>query len=124
VIKYTFQKLYRAGLHSLAGLNVAVRQEFAFRLECLLTILAIVLAFYVGHSVVERALLIASWFLILIVELINSAIETVVDRVSKDHHTLSKQAKDLASAAVFMACVNAMVVWGLMLLQNIFHAIH
>ena len=73
------------------------------------------LGLYLGSSGIERALLVGSLLLILIVELLNSAVETVVDRVSPENHDLSKRAKDLGSAAVMLSLVNAAVVWGLTL---------
>ena len=76
------------------------------------------LGLYLGDNGIERALLVGSLLLILIVELLNSAVEAVVDRVSAEHHDLSKRAKDLGSAAVMLALANAAVVWGLTLLPK------
>ena len=93
----------------------AWRHEAAFRQELLLVAVLLPLGLYLGDNGIERALLVGSLLLILIVELVNSAVEAVVDRVSSEHHDLSKRAKDLGSAAVMLALVNAAVVWGLTL---------
>lgn len=97
--------------YSLQGLTSAIEHEFAFRLEIFIASIAIPLALYLGHSGVEKALLIGSLLLVFIVELLNSAVEAVVDRISLDQHPLSGRAKDLASAAVFIACLNVVAVW-------------
>jgi len=97
--------------YSLQGLREAYRNEDAFRQEALLAAVAIPLAFFVGGTGVERALLIASILLVLIVELLNSAIEATVDRISYEDHRLAKRAKDIGSAAVFLSLVSAAIVW-------------
>lgn len=88
-----------------------MRTEAAFRLELLVLVLLIPAAWRLTTVGVERALLIGSWLLVMIVELINSAIETVVDRIGSERHDLSGRAKDLGSAAVFGAIVLAASVW-------------
>lgn len=105
------QKFYSVTTNSLAGLKAAFRYEWAFRLELAICVIAIPLGLYLGTTVVQKILLISSLFLILIVELINSAIETIIDRIGLDHHELSKQAKDIGSAAVFVAVFNAVFIW-------------
>jgi diacylglycerol kinase (ATP) len=96
---------------SMAGLRAAWR-EAAFRQEVLLTAVLLPAALWLGQNVLQRALLIASCLLVLIVELLNSAIEAVVDRIGPEHHDLSGRAKDMGSAAVLLAlCVTA-IVWG------------
>ena len=101
--------------YSMAGLRAAFSYEDAFRQEALLAALLIPVTFFLPVSGIGQALMIASVLLVLIVELINSAIEATVDRVSLDRHHLSKRAKDIGSAAVFVALVNAAAVWGLVL---------
>lgn len=110
------ERLVKATLYSLAGLKAAFRGEAAFRQELLLCAVAIPVALAVHVSVAERALMIGSLFLVLIAELLNSAVESAVDRISPERHELSGRAKDLGSAAVFVALVNAAVIWALVLL--------
>ncbi len=106
-------RLIRAYTCSLQGLCFAWRNEEAFRLEVLGALVLIPLAFWWGDTGVERCLLIGSVFLVLIVELLNSAVETVVDRVGTEHNELSGMAKDIGSAAVFLTLIFVPVVWGL-----------
>jgi diacylglycerol kinase (ATP) len=110
-----FDRIRRAVGHSYAGLAAAYRHEAAFRQELLLAALLLPLALLVSESASERALLIGAVLLVLVVELLNSAVEAVVDRISHERHELSKQAKDLGSAAVLVALVNAAFVWGVIL---------
>lgn len=104
-------RLVFATRHSLAGLRAAYAGESAFRQEVWAAALLAPLAMWVGQSWVEKALLIGSVFFVLIVELLNSAVEATVDRVSMELHELSKRAKDLASAAVFLSLVLCAAVW-------------
>jgi diacylglycerol kinase (ATP) len=108
-----FRRVVNATLYSVAGLRSAWRSEAAFRQECVTVILLIPVAFWLGQNAVERALLLSSCVLVIIVELLNTAIESVVDRVGTDHHELSGRAKDAGSAAVFMSIALALLVWGL-----------
>ena len=108
-------RIFRAFEWSMSGLKAAFSQEAAFRQELLLCIILTPLAFYVGKTGVEKALLLGSLMLVLIVELLNSAVEAAVDRISKDHHDLAGQAKDMGSAAVFLSLLNVAVVWFLIL---------
>ncbi|GAB4291633.1 MAG: diacylglycerol kinase [Thiohalomonadaceae bacterium] len=101
--------------YSIQGLKAAVQYEEAFRLELLALIVLLPAALWLGGDGVERALLVGSLLLVLLVELINSAIEAVVDRVGVEHHTLAGRAKDIGSAAVFMALMNVAAVWGFVL---------
>ena len=110
--------LFKSITYSLKGLKAAFKNEITFRLELLLCLIFIPLAFVFGHTSVERALLIATIILILIVELINSAIETIVDRIGKEHHELSGRAKDLGSAAVLIALICAFLTWSIILVSN------
>lgn len=96
---------------SLAGLKAAWRNELAFRQEVLALILIAPAALWLGKTGLERALLLGVWLLVLIVELINSSLEAVVDRIGLDAHELSGRAKDLGSAAVLCSLVLAAVVW-------------
>ncbi len=98
------------------GLAGCWREEEAFRQECLLALVAIPAGLWLGASGVERALLIAPLLLILVVELLNSAIETAIDRIGTERHALSGLAKDLGSAAVFVSFVLLASIWALVLL--------
>ena len=105
------RRLMNATRYSVEGFVSAYRHEDAFRQEVLIAALLIPLACWLDVSGVERALMIASVLLVLIVELINSAIEAAVDRVSFENHRLAKRAKDIGSAAVMLSLVNAGLVW-------------
>ena len=98
---------------SISGLATAFRHETAFRQETALFCILAPPAFWVGENGTEQALLLGSLLLIFIVELLNTAVEAVVDRIGAERHPLSGRAKDLASAAVLLALLNAAVVWGL-----------
>jgi diacylglycerol kinase (ATP) len=110
------RRVWNAFHYSRAGLHAAYVGEDAFRQEVLLAALLIPLAFFLSPGGLGRALLIASVLLVLIVELLNSAIEATVDRISLDQHPLAKRAKDLGSAAVLLALLNVLVVWACVLL--------
>jgi diacylglycerol kinase (ATP) len=101
---------------SLRGLRAAWRHEIAFRLEAIAFALLLPAAFVLGKTNMERALLIGSLLLVLLVELVNSALEATLDRISLDDHPLTGRAKDIGSAAVFIALVSAAAVWLLILL--------
>jgi diacylglycerol kinase (ATP) len=107
------RRIVNAAFFSLAGLRTAWRSEAAFRQEVALSVVLIPLACWLGDNAVERVLLIGSCLLVLIVELLNTAVEFVVDRVGTDHHQLSGHAKDLGSAAVFVSLALVLVTWGL-----------
>ena len=109
-------RLVRATYCSMLGLQAAWKNEQAFRQELLLCTVLVPLAILLGKSGVERGLLVASLLLVLVAELLNSAVEAVVDRVGEEHHELSGRAKDLGSAAVGLALVNVVVIWLLVLL--------
>jgi len=98
--------------YSLSGLQAAWRFESAFRQETTLAILLSPVALWLGTTAVERALLIAVLGIVLITELLNSAVEAVVDRVGEEHHALAGRAKDMGSAAVFISLALALVTWG------------
>lgn len=111
-------RLVRATGYSIEGLATAYRGESAFRQEFWAAVVLLPLAFWVGRGWVEVALLAGSVLLVLIVELLNSGIEATVDRVSFELHDLSKRAKDLASAAVFLSLVLCGGVWAAALWQR------
>ena len=108
-------RVWNAFHYSMAGLAAAYRNEDAFRQEAWLAAVLIPLALFLPVGALGKALMIASVLLVIIVELVNSALEATVDRISLDHHHLAKRAKDIGSAAVFVALVNVLVVWGLIL---------
>jgi len=114
--KTGLKRVWNALLYSLAGFKAAWKYEDAFRQEALLAAALIPLAFILDVAASGRALMIASILLVLIVELLNSAIEAAVDRISLENHQLAKRAKDIGSAAVLIALINVLVVWGVLLL--------
>ena len=113
--KTGLRRVWNALFYSIEGFKAAYRHEDAFRQECLLAIILIPLACFMAASGVGKALMIASILLVLIVELLNSAVEAAVDRISLENHQLAKRAKDIGSAAVFVSLANVVVVWGLVL---------
>ena len=113
--KNGLQRIAKAFAYSMAGLKAAYENEAAIRQELMLCVVLIPLGFYLGHTGAHRALMIGSVLLVLMVELLNSAIETVVDLVTLEKHPLAGRAKDIGSAAVFVALINVPVVWGLVL---------
>lgn len=112
------RRLLNAFVYSLHGFVSAFRHEEAFRQETLLAMVMIPIAILLDVVALGKALMIASVLLVLIVELLNSAVEAAVDRISLDHHRLAKRAKDIGSAAVFLSLANVAVVWGLLLLSR------
>jgi diacylglycerol kinase (ATP) len=112
-------RVIHAAGYSWAGLKAAYTGESAFRQETWLCIIAAPLAFWLAKTWEQAALLLGSLLVVLIVELLNSAIEAVVDRVSFERHELSKRAKDIASAAVLMALVLAAGIWGSAVWQHL-----
>lgn len=113
--KTGFKRLLNAFQYSCSGIKEAYRNEDAFRQEVLLASIMLPLAFWLDSPAIGRALLIGSVLLLLIVELLNSAIEAAVDRISLDDHRLAKRAKDIGSAAVLITIVNLAVTWMLVL---------
>ena len=109
-------RIWNALHYSIAGLRAAFQHEDAFRQECVLAAILIPAAFFVPTDGTGKALLIGSTLLVLMVELLNSAIEATVDRVSLERHQLAKRAKDIGSAAVLIALLNMALVWALVLL--------
>lgn len=108
-------RVWNAFRYSLAGLSAAYRHEDAFRQEVLLAIILIPTALFCPVNAVEKAVMIACVLLVIIVELLNSAVEAAIDRISLDRHLLSKRAKDIGSAAVLIALLNVVIVWALIL---------
>ena len=113
-----FRRIVSATLNSMAGLKAAWAEEAAFRQECALLLVMLPAAFWVGRNAVEWSLLIGTCLLVLITELLNTAVEATVDRVGTDHHRLSGRAKDVGSAAVFVSMLLTGIVWALIAWQN------
>lgn len=112
-------RVWNALRYSLAGISAAFRHEDAFRQEVWLAVVLIPLSLLLPASGVGHALMMASVLLVLIVELLNSAVEAVVDRVSLERHRLAKRAKDIGSAAVLIALINVIAVWSLILTDSL-----
>ena len=113
--KTGLKRLWNAFGYSLAGFRAAYKHEDAFRQEIHLAIIMIPLALWLPASHIGKALMIGSVLLVIIVELINSAIEATVDRISLDNHILAKRAKDIGSSAVLVSLLNLAIVWALVL---------
>lgn len=110
-------RVVKAFGYSIDGLAGAWRTEGAFRQEVLFAVILIPVSCFMPVTMLEHALLVASVLLVLVVELLNSSMEAAIDRISMDRHPLSKKAKDTGSAAVLLAIMTAMVVWGAILYQ-------
>jgi len=113
--KSGLRRVWNALFYSMAGFKAAYRHEHAFRQECLLALILLPAALLMPTSGLGKALMVASVLLVLVVELVNSALEAAVDRISLEQHQLAKRAKDIGSAAVFMSLVNVAAVWALVL---------
>lgn len=113
--KTGIKRIFNAFLYSVDGLKAAFRHEAAFRQEALLAVILIPLALYLEPGAIGRSLMIASVLLVLVVELLNSAVEAVADRISLENHDLIKRAKDMGSAAVLIALANVAIIWLLFL---------
>ena len=109
--KNGLERIAKALGYSIAGLKSAYKNEAAIRQETWLMVVLIPLAFYLGQTNIERILLIGVTVLVFIVELLNSAVEAAVDHTSIDHHALAARAKDIGSAAVFVAIMLFLLVW-------------
>jgi diacylglycerol kinase (ATP) len=112
------RRIWNAFFYSLTGIRLAWQHESAFRQESALAIIMLPVAFWLGSNVIEYALLIGCVFIVLITELLNSAIEAIVDRVGTDHHQLSGQSKEMASAAVLFSVLLTVIVWGMVAWQK------
>lgn len=113
------ERVVRAGSYSLAGLRAALRTEAAFRQLFVLFVIMAPLGLWLGNNAIERVLLVGCLVLVLIVELLNSAIEATVDRISKQRHKLSGRAKDMGSAAGMLSQLLVVFVWGVILLPRL-----
>ncbi|MEM9303926.1 MAG: diacylglycerol kinase [Pseudomonadota bacterium] len=107
-----------AGAYSMAGLRAAWRGEAAFRTECIAIAIALPVAAWIAEDVWQFTALIGSMLLVMIVEIINSAIEAVVDRIGTERHPLSGQAKDLGSAAVMLATILSLMIWAAVIVNR------
>ena len=114
-----FRHIQNALVYSAAGFNAAWNNQMSFRFQTIVMVLMLPIGIWMGETVVEWALLMSSGMLVLITELLNSAIETVVDRIGAEQHNLSKQAKDLGSAAAATSMLTAVIVWGLIAYKNL-----
>ncbi|ACQ93342.1 diacylglycerol kinase [Tolumonas auensis DSM 9187] len=111
-------RVYKAGIYSMQGIKAAWKHEAAFRQEVILMLLLTPAAFIVGAGLTQQLLLLVLAWLVVIVEILNSAVEAVVDRFGGEMHDLSGRAKDMGSAAVFITLVLNAVVWGAVIGQN------
>jgi diacylglycerol kinase (ATP) len=116
---FDLKRVMRAVGYSLAGLKAALKHEAAFRQELALFVILAPLGFWLGCNGIERSLLIGSLVLVLVVELLNSAVEAVVDRIGSEKHDLSGRAKDMGSAAVLLSLFLAVGVWALVLAERL-----
>jgi diacylglycerol kinase (ATP) len=115
--KTGLQRIWNAFFYSIDGLKAAFRHEDAFRQEFLLAAILVPLGIWLGETGAERALLAGTVLLILVVELLNSGMEAIVDKASPEANELAKRAKDMGSAAVLIALVHAALVWLLVLVS-------
>ena len=113
--KTGLRRVWNALHYSIAGLRAAFKHEDAFRQELTLALVLIPAALFLPASATGKALMVASVLLVLIIELLNSAIEATVDRISLEDHRLAKRAKDIGSAAVLIGLINVLIVWALVL---------
>ena len=111
-------RILKATGYSFQGLKAAYIHEAAFRQEVWLAIILLPLGFWLGQSGVEKGLLVSVIFLVLLMELMNSAIEAVVDRIGSEHHELAGRAKDIGSAAVFISLLAVLTIWGIILIPR------
>ena len=114
------RRIWNAMFYSFAGISMAWKNETAFRQESALCLIAIPLAFWIGDTAVERAVLMATCLLVLVTELLNSAVEAAIDRIGEEPHKLSKGAKDMGSAAVFFSLWIAGITWTLIAYERFF----
>ena len=112
-------RVWKASVYSIQGLKAAWKHESAFRQELIIGLVLLPISFWIANTWVEVAVLMGVCFLVLIVELLNSAIEAVVDRVGHEHHDLAGQAKDMGSAAVMLSLIMAMGTWILIGAHNL-----
>jgi diacylglycerol kinase (ATP) len=115
-----FKRVINAYRASLSGFYLAFKHEAAFRQEVYVALPLLVYLVFAPHNLIEKLLMLITLALVLIVELLNSAIEATVDRISLERHPLAKQAKDIASSAVFLSLSLCGVVWGSVILKHLF----
>ncbi|MBT8331583.1 MAG: diacylglycerol kinase [Deltaproteobacteria bacterium] len=113
--------ILKAVVYSWDGFKTAWNNEMAFRIETIVIVVLLPIGMWIGETAVERALLIGCSMLVLITELLNSAVENVVDRIGSEHHILSKHAKDLGSAAAAVSQLTAVIIWGLIFYARFFN---
>ncbi len=116
-------RIINATFYSMKGLKAALIHEAAFRQEAFLAVIMIVAAFFIASSLVEFILLIIGPFLVMTVEILNSAIESVVDRIGNEYHELAGRAKDMGSAAVFIMLMFTLIVWVLVVDNKYFNVL-
>ena len=114
-LRFAVSRLWRATGFSLKGLQAAFQHEQAFRQEVYVLLLVVPLGLWLGDGALEKVLLVGSWLIVMIAELLNSAVEAVVDRIGSEPHELSGRAKDIASAAVMVALALAGLTWILLI---------
>ncbi|HZF98201.1 MAG TPA: diacylglycerol kinase [Pseudoxanthomonas sp.] len=112
-------RIFKATIWSMQGLKAAWLHESSFRLEVYLFVVLAPLGWWLGRDGVERVLLIGSMLLVLSIELLNSAVEAVIERYGPEHHELAGRAKDMGSAAVFVLMTNVLLCWGALLLPRL-----
>ena len=115
-----FRRIYNAFFYSMDGFKAAWENEEAFRQESILALVLIPIAFWLGESSLQISLLIFSVLVVLITELLNTGVEAAIDRIGIERHDLSKRAKDIGSAAVFVSLTALTVVWGFAIYEKIF----
>jgi diacylglycerol kinase (ATP) len=113
------KQIYKALIWSLKGLRASWTFEASFRLEVYVSVILFPLGLWLGHGAVEKAMLVGSLILVLSAEILNSAIEAVVDKTTPEFHELAGRAKDMGSAAVFLLMLNVALCWGLVLWQHV-----
>ncbi len=114
------KRLINATGYSMKGFKAAWKHEEAFRQEVILATILICSGFWLGETMIQKALLIGTCFIVLITELLNSGIEAVVDRIGSEHHELSGRAKDMGSAAVFVSLSLVVIVWAFIIYERFF----
>lgn len=114
------RRIWNAAFYSAAGLRAAWHHEAAFRQELLLCVVLVPLGFWLGADAVQRALLVGSCLLVLVTELLNSAIEATIDRIGEERHPLAGRGKDMGSAAVTVSLLLVVLCWGLVIHERFF----
>jgi diacylglycerol kinase (ATP) len=117
---FLITKLFNASKNSWKGIKYAWQTQWAFRLELALLVIALPFVYLIGQSPIEYVLMMSSLIMLPMIELLNSAIETTVNRISYDYHPLSGLAKDLASAAIAFSGINVCIIWGVIILQHFY----